>query len=310
MARILITGSSGFIGKHLEQILTQNQYQVTVFKRKISDPKNSELPTLNENQLNDDGYVFDAIVHLAGLAHISPKNADKLGVDFKSANTELTRKLVIFAKNNKVPTFIHLSSIAVVSGAHSKKIINDDTIPNPTTPYAHSKHEAELIVRQLKSEDCLAVSLRPPMVIGRDAKGNWRRLIMLAKSFLPLPFGSVQNQRSVISVDDLCKRILRLLEKQNSVELSGDYCVANTQPLSLSQMINLLRDALGNRRRNLRIPETVFKLASHLPIVGRSVQSLTGNLVIDGSRFDRVFEFQQECDVKDAVKKSVISREP
>ncbi|MEM9331177.1 MAG: hybrid nucleoside-diphosphate sugar epimerase/sugar transferase, partial [Pseudomonadota bacterium] len=302
--RILVTGSSGFIGNHLISQLEKRKHHISILNRGSLDAANSNQ-VVNLSELPHLTQSFDAIVHLAGLAHISEKSAKKKKLDFEESNVSTTEMLCAFAKRNKVGKFINLSSIAVVSGAQSDCVIDDCSAVVASTQYSKSKHAGEQIVQDLKGHGIFAISLRPPMVIGQNAKGNWARLIKLCALGIPLPFRGVNNRRSVIGVEDLCAKIVCVIERDCNLDDSGNYSVSNPNTVSIKQILTNLGEALEKPVRLFSVPDLFYAFGRKLPIIGRTLQSLTGNLEIDGSRFDATFDITRTIDLQEEIQASV-----
>lgn len=240
MSKILITGSMGFVGRAVIDRLAGAGHHITVLARD-EKPAESRLALLKAGMLEEGTLHFDAIIHLAGLAHISGRRAKRLGLSFSAANDELTRSPTGFASRNRIATFINLSSVAVLTGAANKGTIDDDTVPEPTNDYGRSKLGAERHVAALAEEGLSAISLRAPLVVGGNAKGNWKRLMWLAATSLPLPFAGLNNQRSIVSIGSLSDRIAHLANSRCLAGMSGDYCVADIPPLSIAEIVAILR---------------------------------------------------------------------
>lgn len=178
------------------------------------------------------------VVHLAGLAHVprSQRSEDR----FILANATATERLVAAASDKGVGTFIHMSSLAVVTPNASPTVVDDSSDEGAVTPYGRSKRIAERHVLELAKTGTLAVSLRPPLVVGADARGNWALLQRLAATGLPLPFAGVGNRRSLIGVETLAQAVAHLSAKRWPTEKSGNYCIADAEPMPLPQIVALL----------------------------------------------------------------------
>lgn len=304
MTRILITGSNGFVGQHLLKKLSAAGYEIRCLQRKNCLAV-KDFPNIYEPQIMETNFVPHGIVHLAGLAHISPRHARKHKLSFAKSNGELTRKIVEFAKSRDVKIFINLSSIAVLVGSSSKTVINDNSIPNPRTPYAKSKYIGEIHVKGLQQENRLVVSLRPPLIIGAGAKGNWASLIRLASTRLPLPFANIENSRSFIGIDDLCDRIICVLSQEPSGRKSGEYCVASETALSLQEIVHEIRAARTTADSMFAVPFLLWKIIDLVPGVSPAVKKLTANLILDDRQFCDAFQYRNRHFIKQQIRKSV-----
>ena len=242
------------------------------------------------------------VVHLAGLAHVprSQRSEDR----FTLANATATERLVAAASDNGVGTFIHMSSLAAVTPNASPTVVDDSSDDGAVTSYGRSKRIAERHVLELAKTGTFAVSLRAPLVVGAEARGNWALLQRLAATGLPLPFAGVSNRRSLIGVETLAQAVAHLSAKRWPTEKSGNYCIADTEPMPLPQIVAALRQGMGLAPRLFPFrPGILFRLAR---VVGREQMAagLLGNLVVDASRFRQAFNFSQEKRLTDSIRDS------
>lgn len=300
--RILITGATGFVGRYLVRYFLSTGQPLTLAVR---DADGCPLSWRNHEQikivvtgpietatnLGEALASVSTIVHLAGLAHV--RLAAKAPDRFIAANTIATEKLAKAAADYNVQTFIHMSSLAAITQNASSTIIDDATRNPPPTPYGRAKLEAEKHVLGLSKKGILAISLRPPLVVGAEAKGNWGALQRLAGTGLPLPFSSVSNRRSLIGIGSLVAAIDRLCTGHWSPEKSGNYCIADEESLSLPSIVTELRRGMRMPPRLFRFPAAVFRAIGQATNRQQMVAGLIGDLQIDSSRFRNTFSFKQ-----------------
>ena len=201
MKKILITGANSYIGTSLEKWL--GRY-----------PDKYSLDTVD---MRDDSWKekyfseYDVVFHVAGIAHVSsdPKMEDL----YYKVNRDLTIDVAKKAKNAGVKQFIFMSSIIVYgdsSNINEKRVIDKNTILDPSNFYGDSKLQAEEGIKPLGSDDFKIVILRPPMIYGKDSKGNYPKLAKAAQK-LPV-FPNIDNQRSMLHIDNLCEFIKLMIE--------------------------------------------------------------------------------------------------
>lgn len=256
VSRIFVTGATGFLGRHLVDRLLQNGHALTLAVRNQAAcpaqwQKDAQINIVAigalerasglENVVSGHG----AVVHAAGLAHVAPRDAAAAEVAFMQANAEATDRLARAAQRAGIASFVHVSSLSAITRNASEKAVDDRAREwRPESAYGRSKIVAEEALAAARG-DMLAISLRPPLIIGAEAPGNWAALQRLAATGLPLPFGSVDNRRSLIGVDALAETIAGLCRRVHEPALSGNYCIAGTPPVSLRTMITELRAGMG-----------------------------------------------------------------
>ena len=207
MKRILITGANSYIGTSFEKYIKDN------FN---NDYEIDTLDMIDPNWINYDFSKYDFVFHVAGIAHSDngkiSKEKEKL---YRSVNTDLTIKTAQKAKSEGVKQFIFMSS-AIVYGDSApigkKKVITKDTLPTPANCYGDSKLQAEIGLNELKDDTFKVCILRPPMIYGKDSKGNFKTLEKFAKKMKFFPY--VKNERSMLYIGNLVE-FIRLMIKNN-----------------------------------------------------------------------------------------------
>lgn len=190
---VLITGANSYIGTSVEAWLLRTPEVFSV----------DTVSTLNNDWKKTDFGSYDVVFHVAGIAHVDAKKS--MESLYYSVNRDLTIEVAREAKANGVKQFIFMSSMIVYHESKSLKAekITLDTKPNPNGFYGNSKLQAEEGLHELEDESFKVVILRPPMIYGPKAKGNFTRLVWLA-SKTPI-FPEFHNQRSMLYIDNLCE---------------------------------------------------------------------------------------------------------
>lgn len=263
MKRILITGTQGYVGSALAQYLRRwpEEYSVDF------------LSLRGEAWRQADFGGYDAIVHAAAIVH-QPKSKDDPSQAelYDRVNHLLTAELAQKAKNEGVCQFLFLSSESVY-GLHAPVgktlTITADTPLNPTDNYGISKLKAEKALTALRDDHFRVAILRPPMIYGRDCKGNYRTLARLAEK-LPV-FPNIANQRSMLYIGNLCE-FLRLLIQDGA---DGIFCPQNTEYVSTSRMVREIAKAHGKHIHLVGGCAWALNLLSHVtPLAGKAFGSL------------------------------------
>jgi nucleoside-diphosphate-sugar epimerase len=221
----------------------------------------------------------DAVIHLAGKAHDLKKVSNPQ--DYYEANFELTKQLFDSFLLSEASVFIFMSTVKAVADTVDG-ILKEDAVANPKTHYGISKQQAEqyILSHELPQGKRVYI-LRPCMIHGSGNKGNLNLLYQLVSKGLPWPLGNFKNQRSFLSIENLCFVIQELLE--NPTISSGVYQVADDSPLSTNELIHLLGISLGKKNRVITIPSYLIKIAAklgdylYLPLNSERLQKLTEN---------------------------------
>lgn len=266
MLKVLLTGGSGFIGSNLIVNLGST-YQFINLRR------GGEINEIKE---------FNAIIHLAGLAH-DLKNTNK-SQDYYSVNTNLTNKIFDDFIGSDASVFITLSSVKAVADKVFGEL-SEDCIPNPITDYGKSKLLAEqyILSKNLPKGKRIYI-LRPCMVHGPGNRGNLNLLYQIVSKKIPWPLGAFDNKRSFCSIDNLSFVINELISRDDIP--SGIYNVADDEPLATNQIIELIAQSQGLNSKIFKIPPRfIFAIAKlgdmlKLPINSERLQKLTDSYVV------------------------------
>jgi nucleoside-diphosphate-sugar epimerase len=264
---IALTGATGFIGRHLLTDLTARGYRVRVLlRRPTALPEGAASAVVGDltRPINMAAALsgVDAVVHSAGLAHAMSGAPED---DYRTLNTEATRKLAEAAARAKVRRFVFLSSIRAQVGASAPGVVGEGDPAEPTDAYGRSKLEAE---RALAETGLDWVALRPVLVYGADVKGNMAALLRLARSPYPLPLGGLTARRSLIALESLSAAVDAVLRAPGP--LNRALIAADPDPLSLPEMIAALRQGLGRGPGLVPVPAGLLKLACRM--TGREAQ--------------------------------------
>jgi nucleoside-diphosphate-sugar epimerase len=289
---ITITGATGFVGTNLENYLKTSHDVESMCVRYIPNQQ-FEIKA-------------DALIHLAGKAHDLKKVSNPS--DYYEANFELTKQLFDAFLISEASVFIFMSTVKAVAD-EVKGILSEDEIPNPKTHYGIAKQQAEEYILNKELADGKRVYiLRPCMIHGPGNKGNLNLLYQLVAKGLPWPLGAFENQRSFLSIENLCFVIKELLE--NSAIPSGAYQVADNDALSTNELIQLLGTSLEKKSKIWNIPSSwirgVAKLGDHLylPLNSERLQKLTENYVVSNDKIIAVIGKPLPIESKEGLLKT------
>lgn len=273
---IALTGSTGFIGRHILAELPKRGYRVRVLLRRPSDvPEGASSAVIGDiasphnmaAALRD----VDMIVHSAGLAHAMSGQPEN---DYRTINTEATIKLAQAAERAGVKRFVFLSSIRAQSGPVAADVLTEGMEPRPTDAYGRSKLEAEKGLAALGLD---WAALRPVLVYGPGVKGNMAALLKLAQSPWPLPLGGLRAKRSLLSLDNLTAALDTLLKAQGT--LRRPFIAADPEPVTVPDIIAALRRGFGRGPGLVPVPSFALGAAAALMGKGEAFQRLSGSLV-------------------------------
>lgn len=281
---VLVTGAAGFVGRHVVPALTREGWIVRRAVRKPSGADDEIVidslgPTTDWQAALVD---VDAVVHLAARVHHQrEEHAVEL---YRNVNIEGTLHLARSAKEAGVRHFIFLSTVLVHGRSNDGRApFSESDVLTPRGLYGVSKAAAEAGLNALaQSGDMHITVVRPPLIYGSGAKGNFAMLAKAVKIGLPLPFAAIDNHRAFLSVENLTSFISRRLSI--SARNFDIFLVADQEQVSTPEFIARLAKAAGVRSRLFPMP--ISLLNALLKVSGRqdAHESLIGSLELDLSK--------------------------
>ena len=313
--KILITGATGFIGRSLISNLSGLGLEVAVVVRR----ENKDIPDgIEQFEMGDFDESTDympclkgmnCVVHLAGMAHVLKGHESKIIDDFRKVNVGFTVSLAKQANKAGVKKFIFLSSIGV-NGNQSSAPVSENDYPNPQEAYAISKYEAEQQLLKLGIASDLDVTIiRPPLVYGKGAPGNFGRIIKWATSpiLFPLPLGAINNSRSFIAIDNLISFIVICVRHKKAA--NQIFVVSDDEILSTTQVLRGCAQAYN--RRAILIPVPINWLLWCAKLFGKEIDAirLLSTLVIDNSKAKNMLDWTPRVTLKQQLTESAGNEE-
>lgn len=255
--RILVTGSSGFIGSAVVSALVAAGHSVRAASRHPSGTANAgkfewvRLPDL-EDEVDWEPLVagMDIVLHLAAIAHRSHADSS----DYAKPNLVATASLAHACHRHMIKRLIFMSSIGAQAGSAADHVVTETDEPCPITAYDRAKLEAE---EEIRRSGVPFTILRPVLVYGPGAKANIALIMRVAALPFPLPFGAFSNRRSLVSIDNLLQAIVFCLDSQTT--LNRTFIVSDREPITLADMFATLRDAAGRAPGLISIPPVAVR---------------------------------------------------
>lgn len=325
--RLLVTGASGFIGQSVCRELVARGHTVHGVIRSLDSVSPASLVGLDYSAIGDIGAGIDwsavldsrirgdrvksenregidCIIHCAARAHVIHETESDALAAYRAVNVDGTRRLAEQAANAGVRRFVFLSSIGVL-GIHTngRGPFFVYEAPSPVEDYAISKWEAEKALHAVAACTGLEVVIvRPPLVYGPGAKGNFTRLLELVSRGLPLPLAAVDNRRSLVGLDNLVDLLIRCAEHPR---VAGQtFLVSDGLDLSTSELLHRIAAVMGRPRRLFPVPVPLLRAAGR--IFGRlnEIDRLVGSLQVDASHTRNVLDWTPPVSVEEGFRKT------
>lgn len=282
--RVLLTGATGFVGRELVTSLVAEGRVVRAPIIGSGAPSGVEaVPGVDLTAPSlPDGLVrgVEVVIHCAARAHVTRETASDPLAAFRSVNRDATLRLAEAAAAHGAKRFLFLSSIGVLGERTGAVPFSAGSPPAPAVPYALSKLEAEQGLLDLGARTGMEiVIIRPPLVHGPGAPGNFRRLLRLVATGFPLPFAGFQGRRSFVGRTNLCSLIKVAMTHPDAPR--SPLLPADAESLTLPELLNEIAAGLGQRSRLFRFP--LLGAVTRLPRIGAALRKLTDSLVVDGS---------------------------
>ena len=300
--KISVTGATGFVGKALVADLLSKACEVNALVRQSS----SELP-LSVTQLVvgdlalDDSFSFlrevfsgvEVVVHTAARVHMMNDDSSVPLTEFRKVNRDVTLVLARLASELGVKRFVFLSSIKVNGEiTRASHPFTPDDIHVPDDPYALSKYEAEQDLLALAKETGMeVVIIRPPLVYGPGVKANFASMMKWMGKPLPLPFGAIHNQRSLVALDNLVSFISLCADREKSPQAANQvFLISDGEDVSTTQLLRKVGQALALQSPSaikawlVPVPVSIMTFFAKLLGKGDIANRLFGSLQVDSSK--------------------------
>jgi nucleoside-diphosphate-sugar epimerase len=308
--KLLVTGASGFVGKALCVEAAARGFTVRSASRFLSDLSNSNecvvVGDINgSTDWSDALRGCDVVIHLAARAHVMNETSLDPLTEFRKVNVEGTLNLARQAVALGLRRIIYISSIGVNGAETPIAPFGLMDKPAPHSYYAVSKYEAELGLEKLAADTSIEiVIIRPPLVYGPKAPGNFGSLMRWLRRGVPLPFGAVtHNRRSLVALDNLLDLILTCVEHPKAA--GQTFLVSDGVDLSTTELLQRMGRAMNLSVRLLPVPVSFMDFIFYF--FGKRVmaQSLFGSLQVDISKTLEVLNWKPPVSIDEGLRRAV-----
>lgn len=306
---ILVTGATGFVGKALVVELSNQGYKTIAAVRNTSAKLPASIPQVATGDLSGqtDWREFlkniDIVIHCAARAHIfKDKSADPMA-EYLKVNAEATLHLASQAACAGVKRFIFVSTIGVF-GSESVKPFTETDAVNPETCYAISKYQAEQGLLALANQDAMEIVIvRPPLVYGPNTPGNFRKLMGLVHTGMPLPFGAVNNLRSFVALENLISFIITCI---NHPKAAGEiFLISDNEAHSTPELIRKISVCMQKKNYLIPVPSGLMRIMGGLVGKQEITDRLFGSLQVDNSKARRLLDWRPVISMEEQLVKTV-----
>ena len=291
--KVLVTGATGFVGRALVPALIAAGHEVAATVRQTPAP--SFVDGVTVHWVADIGpdtdwtgalRGVDAVVHLAGRAHVMSERAADPQAEFRRINAAGTECLARAAAAEGVKRFVLMSTVKVMGEETRDAPFCETDTPAPEDAYGASKLAAEQALLAIAGESGLQpVILRPPLVYGPGAKGNVLSLLKLCRLAAPLPLAAIDNRRSLIFVGNLVDAVIVCLE--NPAASGQTFFVRDGEDLSTPDLIRRVGHALNRPVRLFPVPPALLRMVGRMTGKSRTIQRLRGSLQVNDDKIRR-----------------------
>ncbi|MEZ8606855.1 UDP-glucose 4-epimerase family protein [Vibrio sp. 10N.239.311.G01] len=305
---ILVTGSTGFVGSRIVELARERDWAVIPVVRKQIEPLTNSLVIPSIDASTDWSSAFegvDCVVHCAARVHQMNESAQGALTAYRDINTLGTLNLAKQAAEAGVKRFVFVSSIKVNGEFSEPNLPFEPNLKNtPQDPYGLSKYEAEVELAKLSKDTGLeVVIIRPPLVYGPGVKANFLSMMRLIDKGIPLPFGAIKNQRSLVYLDNLSDLILTCCEHPSAPGYT--FLASDDQDVSTTQLMQTIAHTMGKSPRLIPIPMSWIQAGSSALKKKHIAQRICGNLQVEIGLTKETLGWKPPVSFEQGIKRTV-----
>ncbi|MBR7799034.1 UDP-glucose 4-epimerase family protein [Undibacterium fentianense] len=306
--KILITGTTGFVGSHLQQMAETQGRVVICPVRRVSASQNKDTPIIERIDADTNWLPYlqevDTVIHCAARVHVMNETAANPLNAFREVNLYGTLRLAEQSASAGVRQFIYLSSVKV-NGEMTQpgKAFTENDTPQASDSYGISKQEAEAALIELGQKTGMAITIiRPPLVYGHGVAANFLSLLRWVKKQVPLPLASIHNQRSFIFVKNLADFILHCV--QNPSAFNQTFLISDCADLSTTELLREAAKALEVPSRLLPLPVGLIQFVAKTIGKKNIADRLCESLCVDSSKACTLLHWSPPYSVQQGLRES------
>ena len=305
----LVTGCTGFVGQYLvRSLLVQHNTKVVCVGRNEAILPNAGFIKIDDINGSTNWIEalknIDIVIHLAARVHVMNEISANPITEFRKVNVDGTKQLAMQAAKAGVKRFVYVSSIKVNGEKTSFKPFEESDPTAPEDAYGISKYEAELMLQEVaKNTGLEVVIIRPPLIYGPGVKGNFLQLIKVLRKRIPLPFGSINNLRSLLYVGNLVDALI--LCATHPAAAGKTYLISDGEDISTPGLVELISESLGFKAHLLKCPVFILNALGKITRKKEQINRLSESLQVDNSKIQKELGWKPKFTLREGLRKTL-----